>query len=64
MSGRQKVTQPRKNRGDNFLIIFSVYIETGRQANAGNININVATLPVGQIRTWKVNTSLHNWAKC
>ena len=37
------------------LIFFLVYLETGRQINAGNININIGALPRGQIRNWKVN---------
>ena len=35
--------------------LISVYIETARQVNAGNININIAATPTGQIRTWKVS---------
>ena len=36
------------------VLFFAVYIETGRQTSAGNIQINIGAGAANQIRTWKV----------
>ena len=38
----------------NFIPLLSVYFETGRQTNAGSIQINIGSGTTGQSHTWKV----------
>ncbi len=43
---------------------FQVYFESGRQANPGSLNFNIATGPASQIRTWKVSQSYSTFYVC